>query len=199
MKTPQTPLLLRLGLELVVIFVGVTAAFALSEYESRRDDAERRHQLQAALVQEIRDVTSNTRRVAEYLPGEMARFDSAVAAGGQPPLQPWTEPVRLQTHMWQVTLDSGALDLFDVSTVYDLSQFYNELNMGFDQIEQLRELSQTLLIPNLGENIDEFYDRETNELRPKYRWHPDGLRRLSMLATRITALGDSLVGSLESE
>ena len=40
--------------------------------------------------------------------------------------------MRVQTHMWEATLQSGALDLSDVPTVYRLSQFYNELNAGFD-------------------------------------------------------------------
>ena len=107
--------------------------------------------------------------------------------------------MRVRTHMWEATLQSGALDLFDVSTVYELSQFYNELNAGFEQLDQLRQLSETVLIPNLGQSIDEFYEPQTRQLRPKYHWHREGLGRLSSLAASITALGDSVVKTLESE
>jgi hypothetical protein len=192
------PLLARLAVELAIVFTGVYAAFALSEYESRRDAEARRLQLQEALVSEIRDIVSNTRRVATILPGQLARFDSAVAAGARPPLEPWIEPVRVQPHMWQATLESGALDIFDVSTVYGISQFYNELNAGFEQLAQLRELSETVLIPELGSASDEFYD-SGNRLRPKYHWYRDGLARLSRLASSITAQGDSLVSALSRE
>jgi hypothetical protein len=184
-------------LELVVVFVGVYAAFALSELQSRREVDERRQQLQAALVSEIRDIVSNTRPVATYLPTHLARFDSAVAAGARPGLDPWIEPIRLQPHMWEATLESGALDIFDVSTVYGISQFYNELNAGFEQLAQLRELSENVLIPALGANSDEFYDADG--LRPRYRWYRDGLGRLSMLAAGIMARGDSLVATLSSD
>ena len=149
----------RLGLELLVVFIGVYAAFALSQYEARRKSAERRDQLQDALVREIKDLTSNTRRVAQQLPIELAQFDSAVRVGGHPALQPWIEPVRMQTHMWEATLQSGALDLFDVPTVYRLSQFYNELNAGFEQLAQLRSLSESVLIPDLERGSGEFYER----------------------------------------
>jgi hypothetical protein len=189
--------IVELALELAVVFVGVYAAFALSEYEARRNAAERQRQLQSALVREIRDITSNTRRVAASLPPQLARFDSAVAAGGRPPLEPWIEPVRVQTHMWEATLQSGALDLFDVPTVYALSRFYNELNAGFEQLSQLRGLSETVLIPNLGKGRDEFYESGNGRLRPKYRWYRSGLLRLSGLAASITTLGDSLVTVLE--
>lgn len=188
----------RLALELGVVFVGVYAAFALTEYGERRRDAERRQQLQAALVREIRDITSRTRRVAEELPPQLARFDSAVAAGARPPMEPWMEPVRVQTHMWEATLRSGGLDLFDVPTVYAISQFYNDLNAGFEQLSQLRELSETMLLPNLGRGADEFYEPGTGGLRPRYEWWRSGLGRLSVLAREITTAGDSLVALLEA-
>ena len=187
-----------LVLELLVVFVGVYAAFALTEYGERRRDAERRQQLEAALVREIRDITANTRRVADNLPPQLARYDSAIAAGARPPLQPWMEPVRVQTHMWEATLQSGGLDLFDVPTVYALSLFYNELNAGFEQLAQLRNLSETILLPNLGRSSDEFYDSETGRLRPKYEWYRSGLGRLSELAAGITSAGDSLAELLEA-
>jgi hypothetical protein len=187
----------RGAIELAVVFVGVYAAFALSAYESRREADARRHQLQDALVSEIRDITSNTRRVATILPAQLARFDSAVVAGARPALEPWIEPVRVQPHMWEATLQSGALDIFDVSTVYGISQFYNELNAGFEQLSQLRQLSETVLIPALGQSSDEFYDSH-DRLRPKYNWYRSGLERLSRLAASITAQGDSLVAALST-
>jgi type II secretory pathway pseudopilin PulG len=189
--------MVRLGVELLVVFIGVYAAFALSRYEARRDATERRRQLQNALVHEIKDLTSNTRRVAQQLPVQLAQFDSAVRTGTRPPLQPWIEPVRVQTHMWEATLQSGALELFDIPTVHSLSQFYNELNAGFEQLAQLRALSESVLIPNLERGSSEFYQSD-GKLRPKYQWYRDGLGRLSELAARITAFGDTLAAQLGS-
>ena len=71
----------RLGLELVVVFISVYAAFALSQYQAKRDAAERRRQIQEALVREITDLTSNTRRVAKQLPVQLAQFDSGFRTG----------------------------------------------------------------------------------------------------------------------
>jgi hypothetical protein len=192
------PLIVRLALELIVVFVGVYAAFVLSEYQEDRKASQRRRQLEAALVREIQDITTRTRRVAKALPAQLARFDSAVAAGARPPLEPEIEPVRVQTHMWEATLQSGALDFFDVPTVFELSRFYNELNAGFEQLAQLRHLSETVLIPNLGRGADEFYQPADGKLRPKYQWYRDGLQRLAGLAMRITELGDSAVAKLQS-
>jgi len=198
MKRYAPPWAARLALELVVVFIGVYAAFALSQHEARKEAQERRRQLQDALVREIRDLTNNTRRVAQQLPLQLAQFDSAMRAGSRPPLIPWTEPVRVQTHMWDATLQSGALDLFDIPTVYALSRFYNELTAGFEQVNQLRSLSESVLIPNLERGGDEFYEPGGRALRPKYGWYRAGLGRLAQLAKSITAQGDSLVNQLSS-
>jgi hypothetical protein len=55
-----------------------------------------------------------------------------------------------------------------------------------------------VLIPALGHTSDEFYG-SNNQLRPKYRWHRDGLQRLARLAGSITAQGDSLVAALAAK
>lgn len=194
-RSRRRAFLIRLVWELAVVFVGVYAAFSLAEFQTRREAEARRRQLQAALVREITDITVNTRFVAETLPTQLQQFDSAIAVGARPPLEPWIEPIRVQTHMWEATLTSGALELFDVRTVYGLSEFYNELNAGFEQLLQLRNLSESVLIPNLGGGSAEFY-LPNGQLRPKYQWYRDGLGRLSSLAREITDLGDSLTMSL---
>ena len=189
------PFVAGLLLELIIVFVGVYGAFALAEWESSRDADARRRQLQAAVVQEIRDITSNTRRVVKQAAPEMARFDSLIGAGARPPLVPMMEPVRLETHIWTAMLQAGVLDLFDVQTVYGISQFYNELNAGFEQLAQLRTLSETMLLPNLDRGDAEFYNAD-GDLRPKYEWYRSGQWRLINLATSITRMGDSLVAVL---
>lgn len=186
----------RLLIELVVVFVGVYAAFALSQHGDRREAESRKQQIQQALAREIVDITGNTRRVAETLPGMLVRFDSLVAAGDRPMLTPWIEPVRVHTHMWEATLQSETLDLLDVELLYDLSRFYNELNAGFEQLHQLRALSETMVIPNLDRGADAFYEPTAGALRPGYHWYREGLGRLAWLASNITVLGDSLIVAL---
>lgn len=189
----------RLIVELFVVFFGVYAAFAISEFQKAREAETRRVQLQMALVREIEDITNNTRRAAQNVPPGLARLDSLIAAGAQPPLQPMLEPVRVRTHMWEATLASGGLDLFDVPTVYELSRFYNGLNAAFEQLAQLRTLSETMLLPNLDRGVEEFYEPETGALRPKYQWYRIGMAELGNLAAEVTVMGDRLVAQLKAE
>ncbi len=183
----------------MVVFVGVYAAFALSEYRVTREAQAHRQQIHQALIREIEAITVLTRRAAEDLSITVAFYDSSIAVGAMPPLQPRIEPIRVRSHMWEAALQSGGLNLLDVPTMYRISEFYNRLNAGFEQLAQLRQLSETVLIPNLGRGPEEFYDPLTKTLRPKYAWYLDGLRRVVNLAVEITSLGDALVADLQVE
>jgi hypothetical protein len=190
--------LVRALLELLVVFIGVTAAFALSEYQKRVEAERRGYLLREALIQEIESTITNTQNVAVMFPQLQARTDSLVAAGERPPLLPMLEPVRVRSYMWEVALQSGGLELLDVRTAYRLSSFYNELNQGFVQLDQLRHLTETILLPNLHLGPEEFYE-PSGDLRPKYQWHREGMFRLARLARDITAQGEALVAHLEAE
>lgn len=188
---------LRLAFELLVIFAGVYAASMAGQYQQRQAAAERRHQIRLALTREIESITGSTRRAERNVERGIAYYDSAIAAGAMPALDPFLEPVRVEAHMWNATLASGGLELLDVPTVYRLSQFYNELNAGFEQMAQLRQLSESLILPGLDGGTREFYDPATKQLRPKYAWYLAGLRNLRRQAGTITVEGDTLVAVLK--
>ena len=189
----------RWGIELVIVFIGVYAAFALSEYRQEQEAQAHREQIQQALLREIEAITAKTRRAAENMPRILAYYDSTMAAGAMPPLEPIIEPIRVRAHMWEATLQGGGLNLLEVDTMYRVSTFYNALNDGLEQLAQLRALSETVLIPNLGRGPEEFYDTTTKTLRPKYAWYLLGLRNAGTISVEITVLGDALIADLKKD
>lgn len=190
-----TQILLRWTTELVVVFVGVYGAFAVAEWDEERERADRAAQVREALIEEIRDIQSNTHRVAVWAPRYLLMMDSALSAGTPVAPQPWLEPVNLQPHVWDATLTSGALDLFTVATFLEVSQFYNLLTLGFEQIGQLRSLSESQLLPRLGDPPSTFYESAAAapalRFKPEFEWYGASMRRLGVLARCITIQGDS--------
>jgi hypothetical protein len=183
--------------ELAIVFVGVYAAFALSEYQQERERNERREQLRHALLEEIADITYNARGMAFFTAGLIAQMDSLQAAGETPPLRPFLNPLRVEMHMWEAALASGALDLLDVPTMQRMSRLYNSLTAGFEQFTQLRHLSESLIVPRAGDGPTAFYDPETRSLRPEFAWYREGVSRLQGIAAGVTEQGESLVRDLE--
>src|SRR5947208_15828266 len=78
--------------ELVLVFVGVSAAFWLSNYQQHRQDAERRDQILASLEQEfLKGIESG--KIAEAREGRQAgECRRALDAGEMPPLHPFVLP-----------------------------------------------------------------------------------------------------------
>ncbi|MCB2212830.1 hypothetical protein KQI52_12030 [bacterium] len=181
--------------ELLIVFVGVFAAFQLSQFQQQRVEDRRRDQLVDALLREIETVLINTGRAADSLPLMIEELETAIDAGQRPPLTPLLEAVRVRTHMWEIAIRGGGLDVLDVDTMYRLSRFYSSLDEGLEQIDQLRTLSETVLVPNLGKPDGEFYLPD-GQLQPRYQWYLYGMKNLQRVAADITGRGNALVTSL---
>ena len=186
----------RLVLELLVVFAGVYGASALANYQHERELERRRDQVRRALVEEIRSIVGEARAGAQGMGRELAQFDAALAQKQYIPLRAGIGPKTVGTHMWTATLQSGGLELFDVTTVYRLSKFYSELNQGLAKLEQMRDLSERMLLPVAEAGPEEFYDLKAGTVRPKYQWVMNGMRELHLITEYVAALGDSLVNEL---
>src|SRR2546430_15525795 len=77
--------------ELVLVFVGVSAAFWLSNYQQHRQDAERRDQVLASIEETERQgiESSKVDRAKEQEP-EAAKFRRGLDADELPPARPFT-------------------------------------------------------------------------------------------------------------
>src|SRR5213080_2920810 len=80
----------RWAAELLLVFVGVYAAFWLNNYQQHRQDAERRDQILAFIEQTLSEgiESSKINRAREQEP-EAAEFRRALDAGEMPPLRPF--------------------------------------------------------------------------------------------------------------
>ena len=187
-ERPVIQSLRRIGLEIIIGFVGVYAAFALSAYKDRADAIDRRHQIKRALIREIIPLADVSRRNAGGYRRVLVKFDSAVKAGGHPTPQAFVQPLALSMDVWESTKQAGGLNLIDVPTFVRVSQVYNSWNSMSAYSAQLRDLSTRLILPNAGRNPDAFYDPKTGELRPElariYRLDLETLDNLSVNAAK---------------
>ena len=75
--------------ELVLVFVGVYAAFWLNNYQQHRQDAERRDQILASLEQLLRDGIDSNKVAGAKEEKQATEFRRTLDAGEMPPLQPF--------------------------------------------------------------------------------------------------------------
>jgi hypothetical protein len=75
--------------ELLLVFVGVYAAFWLNNYQQHRQDAERRDQILASLEQQLREGIESGKIDRANQEREATEFRRALNAGEMPPLRPF--------------------------------------------------------------------------------------------------------------
>src|SRR6476620_5701923 len=88
----KSSLLSRIGrwtAEVVLVFIGVYAAFWLNSYQQRQQDAERRDRILASIEQLLRQGIESGKISRAKQERRAADFQRALDAGEMPPLQPF--------------------------------------------------------------------------------------------------------------
>ena len=75
--------------ELVLVFVGVYAAFWLNNYQQHQQEADRRDQILASLEQQLEEGIESGRIIRAKQERRAAEFRRALEAGEMPPLKPF--------------------------------------------------------------------------------------------------------------
>lgn len=188
----------RLAVEMLVGFVGVYAAFALSAYKDRRDQTERRHQIKRALIVEVKQIAALSRANAGGWGPLAAKFDSSAAAG-HPRSYAFIEPVNVNAHVWEATKQAGGLNLIDVPTFVMLADFYNRQSQMYAQYNELRDFYASEIMPRLSKRPESFYLPGTRTLLPQFGIYHYALKRLGGMDSTISRLGDTLLVRLAKD
>src|ERR1051326_6220663 len=103
--------------ELVLVFVGVYAAFWLNNYQQHREDAERSDQILASLEQQLQVGIKSGKENRAKQEQKAAEFRRALDAGEMPPLQPFVFTTDYSPTDWATMLQSRGVQLLDVQKI----------------------------------------------------------------------------------
>ena len=117
----------RLLFEIVIIFIGVTAAFALEAARQERDEQRYRESMIAAMVPTFDDMQRHNRIFISEAEAKIEAFDRDLAAGKQPLLPIYREggAERPPMRAWDGIVASGVSKTLPPELYFQLSQFYN--------------------------------------------------------------------------
>ncbi|HEY4131441.1 MAG TPA: hypothetical protein VGM50_12535 [Gemmatimonadaceae bacterium] len=188
----------RVAVEILVGFVGVYAAFALTAYKEHRDQIDRRHQIKRALIAEIRDIADQERKNAPGYQHALDVFDSSVKAGA-PQLLAFTEADDTRGHVWEATKSAGALSIIDVPTFIALSHFYNDNSNMYAQYAQLRDITTREILPRRNQPASSFLDPRTKGVIPSLTVYRFGLARIAGYSDLVAREGDTLIKRLATD
>jgi len=200
--TEKPSLLSRIGrwtAELVLVFVGVYAAFWLNDFQQHRQDAERRDRILASIERTLREgiESNNTSRAKQQQ--EATEFRRALDAGEMPPLRPFVFTTDYSPGDFAALLQSGGIQLLDLETLTALRNDETIIRWGLSRMTRYTKLSDDLIMPNLDQDISFFYDPVTKKLRKRFEIFPDALDATVRFANELERTHTELLKRIQAE
>jgi hypothetical protein len=186
--------------ELVLVFVGVYAAFWLNNYQQHQQDAERRDRILAYIEQTLSEgiESSKANRAKEQEP-EAAEFRRGLEAGEMPPVRPFVFISDYSPSDLAAILQAGGVQLFDVQTLRALRNDESVIRWGLARMARYQKLSDELIVPNLERDILFFYDPATKKLRKQFEIYPDALQARVKFANDLERTHTELLKRIQAE
>ena len=200
--TEKRSLLSRVGrwtAELVLVFVGVYAAFWLNNYQQRQQDQERHDRILASIEQTLREgiESNNASRAKEQQ--QVAEFRRALDAGEMPPLHPFVFTTDYSPGDFATILQSGGIQLLELETLIALRKDESVIRWGLSGMARYQKLSDELIVPNLHQDISFFYDPTTKKLRKQFEIYPDALQANVKFANDLERTHTELLKQIQAE
>ena len=191
--------LARWTAELVLVFIGVSAAFWLNNYQQSRQDAERRDRILASIEQTLREGIEGSKINRAKQEREAADFRRALDAGEMPPLHPFVFITDYAPSDFATVLQSGGIQLLDLQTLTALRNDESVIRWGLSRMARYQKLSDELIVPNLDQDISFFYDPATKKLRKQFEIYPKALEARVNFANELERTHTELLERIQAE
>jgi hypothetical protein len=191
--------LARWAAELVLVFIGVSAAFWLNNYEQRKEEAKRRDQILASLEQTLREGLESGKINAAQEEKRAADFERSLAAGEMPPLRPFVFETDYSPGDFATLLQAGGVQLLDIKTLTALRNDESIIRWNLARLARYQKLSDKLIVPNLDQDISFFYDPATRKLRKRFQMYPDALEDTVKFAHELDRNHTELLKRIQAE
>jgi len=192
-----------LASQLLVIFLGVTAAFVVENYRETLSQREELHQAVTGIITELKHHEQRAVQHADAFDAAIGRWVAADREGRRAvpgyyriPGAPYPPSAA-----WNSAVTSGIARMLEPSLRMDLGYFYSELVGIHDNYNRYNQFTEREVLPRLTSGPDAFYGAD-GKLLPIFQVHMDlqkefaaDLRRLSGIAhdirLRLEALSSS--------
>lgn len=164
-------------LEMLFIFVGVTAAFFVENYRDRREAGARALLLAGAIDQDIGDSQRVKTALVRAMDDGLAAFEAQLAAGRRsvPYVLEISGSLRPPSGVWESAAEIGLRDFADPDLLFELSYYYSEAQGVADNFVRYSEFTERSFWPVALSDTSSFYDEE-GRLQGEFAAHLQQLR-----------------------
>lgn len=195
------PFLSKIALELFIVFVGVSAAFAVENYRDARNEDARREAVYRALDRELKQMAETHGPVLQrQMTEQLEAWDRAVA-GGEKPLPPdfrIPDAERPPTGVWKAATATGTIELIEPELMFELARFYMRADSAGDLYQRYASAAQADVWPHLAQGPSAFWEPD-GDLRREIAAHVQRLRDFRDRQGKLSIQAKSLREKLKRE
>jgi hypothetical protein len=186
-------------IELVLVFIGVSAAFWLNNVQQHRQEAKRRDQILASIERTLRQGIESGKIETAKEEQQAAEFQGALDANEMPLLHPFVFTTDYNPGDFATLLQSGGIELLDVETLNALRNDESVIRWGLSRMARYQKLSDDLIVPNLDQEISFFYDPTSRKLRKRFDMYPEALQARVKFAHDLDRTHTELLKRIQAE
>jgi hypothetical protein len=190
---------LQLGFELLVIFIGISAAFAAENYRETLERRSRARQFYSAILTELDVFIGPASRIAEDMSTRIQRFEAQRSAGGLvvPPFYREPNAERPPSAVWDASLMSGATLYVKPELFFELARLYNHIRSIGDRYQRYNTFTEGRVLPNL-QTPRAYYDAR-DSLLGEYSGHVQRLGEIRDELVVATQTATRVRGAIQTE
>jgi hypothetical protein len=185
--------------ELILVFVGVSAAFWLNNYQQHWQDAERRDRILASIERTLREGIESSKSNRVEQEREASDFRRALDAGEMPALRPFVFITDYTPGDFATWLQAGGIQLLDLDTLTALRNDESVIRWGLARMARYQKLSDELIVPNLDQDSSFFYDPASKKLRKRFEIYPEALQETVKFANELERTHTALLKQIQAE
>ena len=185
--------------EIVIVFVGVYAAFLLNAWQTQRQDRSNHLLILQSLDEEVSDSIKNLASEIAYNQNALELFQRQLAAGEMPALHTMTFATDYDPADDVALSQAGADHLLKFKTVQALKQSSSTERTGFMLLRDHQQLSYELIAPRLDDPKETFYDPQTRRLKPMFAWYLTAMQDANKFLQDSLAADQTLLTQVRGE
>jgi hypothetical protein len=167
----------RLSFELLVVFMGVSAAFIVDGYREKQDRRHETAQIYSVLASSLKDFHEYGQTVYDRMDTEVVRWEQRdTTQFVKPPLYREPGGEGPPVGAWEAMLASGGIEIIDAQLFWQLTLFFNRVQSMRDRYQRYNAITEEQIFPLLYYGSQGAYQPGTKRLLPEVGSHIDLMR-----------------------